>query len=69
MIEDYASAKEIAQDRANRGGLLMYLFKRHNDGYYITTQYEHPYVARAGIEFVEEVWPEGYGYKGKTYTY
>lgn len=58
MISNYEDAKEIAQDRANRGKILMYIFKIKAGGYYLTTQYEYPFVDRDMVETVEEIWPQ-----------
>lgn len=56
-IEEYNTALSIAQDRANRGLILMYIFHLTTGEYYITSQVEYPFVDRSNVERVDEIWP------------
>lgn len=56
-VKTYKEALEIAQDRANRGKILMYIFYLDNGEYYLTSQVEYPFVDRSNVRRVEEIWP------------
>lgn len=56
-VENYEDALRIAQDRANEGTILMYIFHLISGGYYITSQYEYPFVDRDNVKQVDEIWP------------